>query len=109
MSVCLKLKISVTTEPIGLYYSGNIPTGPVMVLGFFLGVWNTPNHIIILMYVYLLRAVSLASRGSIIFEIASNLLRPYKKLHCTTRISSQRDLVLQTKMLTTLYNRILII
>ena len=28
MFVCLKLKISVTTEPIWLYSSGNIPTGP---------------------------------------------------------------------------------
>ena len=41
MSVCLKLKISVTTEPIILYSSGNIPTGPVMVLGCFLGEWDT--------------------------------------------------------------------
>ena len=35
-SVCLKLKISVTAEPIGLYFFGNIPTGPVVVLGYFL-------------------------------------------------------------------------
>ena len=37
-SVSLKLKISVTTELIGLYLSGNIPlpTGPVMVLSCFL-------------------------------------------------------------------------
>ena len=33
MSVCLKLKISVTSEPIELYSSGNIPTGPVMAMG----------------------------------------------------------------------------
>ena len=32
MSVCLNLKISVTTKPIGLYSSGNIPTCSVMVL-----------------------------------------------------------------------------
>ena len=43
MSVCLMLKISVTTELIGLYSSGNIPTGPVMVLSYFLGGWDTPN------------------------------------------------------------------
>ena len=43
MSVCLKLKISVTTKPIGLYSSGNIPNGPVMVLSYFLGGWDTPN------------------------------------------------------------------
>ena len=47
MSVCLSvrpfLKISVTTEPIGFYSSGNIPTGPVVVLGYFLGEWDTPN------------------------------------------------------------------
>ena len=43
MSVCLKLKISVTTQPIGLYSSGNIPTGPVMVLSYFLRGWDTPN------------------------------------------------------------------
>ena len=30
MSVCLSVKISVTTESIGLYSSGNIPPGPVM-------------------------------------------------------------------------------
>ena len=32
MSVCLKFKVLVTTEPIGLNTSGNIPTGSVMVL-----------------------------------------------------------------------------
>ena len=42
-SVYLKLKISVTTELIGLYSSRNISTGPVMVLGYFLGGWDTPN------------------------------------------------------------------
>ena len=39
-SVCLyvrpSIKISVTTELIGFYLSGNIPTGPVVVLGYFL-------------------------------------------------------------------------
>ena len=43
MSVRPKLKISVTTEPIGLYSSGNIPTGPVMVLSYFLWGWDTPQ------------------------------------------------------------------
>ena len=43
MSVRLSLKISVTTEPIGFYFPGNIPTGPVVVLGYFLGAWDTPN------------------------------------------------------------------
>ena len=43
LSVCQSLKISVTTEPIIFYYSGNIPTGPVVVLGYFLGGWDTPN------------------------------------------------------------------
>ena len=43
MSVRLKLKISVTAEPIGLYSSGIIPTGPVMVLSYFPGAWDTPN------------------------------------------------------------------
>ena len=38
LSVCLSPKISVTTEPIGFYSSGNIPTGPVVVLGYFLGI-----------------------------------------------------------------------
>ena len=42
-SVCLSLKISVTTEPIGFYSSGNIPTGPGVVLGYFLRGWDTPN------------------------------------------------------------------
>ena len=32
MSVCLKRKISVTAETIGLYSSGNKPTDPVVVL-----------------------------------------------------------------------------
>ena len=35
MSVTLFLKISVITEPIGLYSSENIPTSPVVVLGYF--------------------------------------------------------------------------
>ena len=43
LSVRQSLKISVTTEPIGFYSSGSIPTGPVMVLGYFLGGWDTPN------------------------------------------------------------------
>ena len=43
MSVCPSLKISVTTEPIGFYSSGNIPTGPVVFLGYFLGGWDTPK------------------------------------------------------------------
>ena len=42
-SVRLKLNISVTTEPIGLYSSWNIPTGPVMVLSYFPWGWDTPN------------------------------------------------------------------
>ena len=42
MSVCLKLKISVTTEPIGLYSSGKIPTGPVMVLSYYRGGGTPP-------------------------------------------------------------------
>ena len=43
MSVRLKLKISVTAEPIGLYSSGIISTGPVMVLSYFPGGLDTPN------------------------------------------------------------------
>ena len=43
LSVRLKLKISVTIEPIGLYSSGIIPTGSVVVLSYFLGGWDTPN------------------------------------------------------------------
>ena len=35
LSVCLKLRILVTTKPIGFYSSGNVLTGPVVVLGFF--------------------------------------------------------------------------
>ena len=37
LSVRPTLKITVTTEPIGFYSSGNIPTGLVVVLGYFLG------------------------------------------------------------------------
>ena len=37
------LKISVTTEPIGFYSLGYIPIGPVVVLSYFLGGWDTPN------------------------------------------------------------------
>ena len=47
MSVCLfvrpSTKISVTTEPIGFYSSGNIPTGQVVVLGYFFWGGDTPN------------------------------------------------------------------
>ncbi len=42
-SVCPSLKISVTTEPIGFYSSGNIPTGRVVVLGYFLGGGTHPT------------------------------------------------------------------
>ncbi len=45
LSVRLSLKITVTTEPIGFYSSGDILTGPVVVLGYFLGRWDTPNPI----------------------------------------------------------------
>ena len=44
LSVRLKLKISVTTEPSELYYSGNISTGPVVVLSYFCGGWDTHNR-----------------------------------------------------------------
>ena len=44
MSVRLKLKISVTTEPIEFYSSGYIPIGPVVVLSYFLEGWDNPNH-----------------------------------------------------------------
>ena len=43
MSVCLKLIISVTAEPIGFYSSWNIPTDPVVVLGYVLEGWYTPT------------------------------------------------------------------
>ncbi len=43
LSVCLKLKILVTTEPIGFYSSGYIPVGPAVVLSYFLGGWDTPS------------------------------------------------------------------
>ena len=36
-SVRLKIKILITAEPIGLYSSGNIDTGPAVVLGYFVG------------------------------------------------------------------------
>ena len=42
LSVRLKLKISVTTEPIGFCSFWNIPTGPVVVLGYF-PVGGTPQ------------------------------------------------------------------
>ena len=42
-SVRLKLKIPVTTEPIGFYSAGYIPIDPVVVLSYFLGGWNTHN------------------------------------------------------------------
>ena len=41
MSVCpSEDKISVTAKPKGLFSSGNIPNGPVMVLSYFLGRWD---------------------------------------------------------------------
>ena len=45
MSVRLKFKISVTTEPIGFYSSWNISAGPVVVLSNFLGglAFDKPN------------------------------------------------------------------
>ena len=41
LTVRLSLKILVTTESIGFYSSGNIPTGPVVVLSYFLREWDT--------------------------------------------------------------------
>ena len=43
LSVCLKCKISVTAEPIGSYSSGNIPTGLVVALGYFLVSKKSPG------------------------------------------------------------------
>ncbi len=43
MKVSLKLKISVTAEPIWFYSPENIPTGPVVILGYFLGMVGHPN------------------------------------------------------------------
>ena len=42
-SVRPSLKISETTKLIGFYSSGNIPTGPVVVLGYIFGGWDTYN------------------------------------------------------------------
>ena len=42
-----KPKISVTTEPIWLYFLGNIATGPVVVLNYFVGF---PPPILVLLY-----------------------------------------------------------
>ncbi len=54
MSVRLKLKISVTAEPIGLYSTGNISTGPVMVLSIFLEGESPPPQIKIKIYLHFL-------------------------------------------------------
>ena len=43
MSIRPSLMFMVTTEPIGFYSLGNIPTGPVVVVAYFLGAWDTPN------------------------------------------------------------------
>ncbi len=43
LSVHLKLKISVTTQPIGRYSLGNIPTGSVIGFKLFSCGGNTPN------------------------------------------------------------------
>ena len=42
-SVSLKLKISVTAKPIGLYSSENIANDPVVVLAIFLGSGTPPT------------------------------------------------------------------
>ena len=47
MSVRPSPKILFATEPIGLYSSGNISTGPVVVFSYFLGGWDTSNPPII--------------------------------------------------------------
>ena len=41
--VCLKLNILVTAELIGLFFSGNITTGSVVVLDYFLEGWDNPE------------------------------------------------------------------
>ncbi len=43
LSVCLKLKILVTTEPIGFYSSGYIPIGPVVFKLYSWGVGHPPS------------------------------------------------------------------
>ena len=45
MSVRLKLKISVTTEPIGFFSSRYIPIGPVGVYAIFLGGGTPPTFL----------------------------------------------------------------
>ena len=60
MSVCLSLKIFVTA---GFYSSGNIPTGPVVVIGYFF-VWgggdiiNNPKNLRDILLAELIRASS---------------------------------------------------
>ena len=70
LSVCpfvrLKLKISETAEPIGFYSSGNILTGPMVVLGYFLV--YLMMHIIKTFFNY---PLGLESRG----KATSNYLR----------------------------------
>ena len=46
MSVCLKLDISVTIEMTRLYFPGDIPTGPLVVLGYFKNVYLENSLII---------------------------------------------------------------
>ena len=44
LSVCPSVRpFLVTTEPIGFCSSGNIPIGPVVVVGYYIGGWDTPN------------------------------------------------------------------
>ena len=43
MSVCLKLKISVTNKPIEVFSLGNISTSPLVVLAIFWGVGTIPH------------------------------------------------------------------
>ena len=62
MSVCLKHKILVIAEPIGLYSSGNTPTGHVMVLSFFLKEMGPPPQKKEPLVLYLLIVIQLLNK-----------------------------------------------
>ena len=74
-SVCLSLKISVTTELMGFYSSWNIPPGPVVVLSYFLGGWDTPNPI---GYVWLVLKKNISK--DFLVEILSKIILCLSKL-----------------------------
>ena len=96
MSVRLKIKISITAEPNGLFSSGNMPTGSVVVLSSFLGWWGIlkPQYIVYIRVDFLLPLRAKPQRlgaKPLVRNIKRRILEEQYKLTVVDPITSLHD------------------